>query len=131
MSWVLRAMRALNSVGSAIASSNELVCSDCVPPSTAARASIVVRTTLLCGSCSVRLTPEVWQCVRSISERGSWPPRSAMMPAQSWRAALSFATSRKKFMPMPKKKLSRGAKLSMASPRAIAARTYSMPSASV
>ncbi len=40
-------MRALNSVGSAMASSNEFVCSDCVPPNTAAMASTVVRTTLL------------------------------------------------------------------------------------
>ncbi len=47
ISWVLRAMRELNSVGSAIASSSELVCSDWVPPNTAAMASIVVRTTLL------------------------------------------------------------------------------------
>ena len=44
---MLRAMRAENGVGSASASSKELVCSDCVPPSTAAIASIVVRTTLL------------------------------------------------------------------------------------
>ena len=34
-------------VGSVTASSKPLVCSDCVPPSTAASASIVVRTTLL------------------------------------------------------------------------------------
>mmetsp|Transcript_146416 Transcript_146416/g.355380 ORF Transcript_146416/g.355380 Transcript_146416/m.355380 type:complete len:266 (-) Transcript_146416:127-924(-) len=47
MSCVLRAMRELNSVGSASASSNELVCSDCVPPITAAIASTAVRTTLL------------------------------------------------------------------------------------
>jgi len=47
MIWVLRAMRAENSVGSAIASSSALVCSDWVPPNTAAMASIVVRTTLL------------------------------------------------------------------------------------
>ena len=38
---VLRAMRAAKSDGSATASSNELVCSDCVPPNTAAIASIV------------------------------------------------------------------------------------------
>ena len=62
---MLRAMRAEKSVGSAIASSKLLVCSDCVPPSTAASASIVVRMMLLYGSCSVRLTPDVWQCVRS------------------------------------------------------------------
>jgi len=69
---VLRAMREENSVGSAMASSKELVWRLCVPPSTAASASMVVRTTLLCGSCSVRLTPEVWQWVRSINERGPW-----------------------------------------------------------
>jgi len=44
---VLRAMRAEAGVGKASASSNELVCSDCVPPSTAAIASIVVRMMLL------------------------------------------------------------------------------------
>ena len=36
--WVRSASRAAFSVGSAIASSKELVCSDCVPPSTAAEA---------------------------------------------------------------------------------------------
>jgi len=39
MSCVLRAMRAEKSEGSAIASSSALVCSDCVPPSTAESAS--------------------------------------------------------------------------------------------
>jgi hypothetical protein len=39
------------------------------------------------------------------------------------RAARSFAASRKRFMPMPKKKLRRGAKVSTARPRASAART--------
>ncbi|MCY1382185.1 hypothetical protein D9M69_701770 [compost metagenome] len=47
ISWVLRAMRAENSVGKAIASSKELVCSDCVPPSAADIASKAVRTMLL------------------------------------------------------------------------------------
>jgi hypothetical protein len=47
MSCVLRAMRAENSVGSAMASSSALVCRLCVPPNTAAMASMVVRTTLL------------------------------------------------------------------------------------
>ena len=47
MSWVLRAIPAENGVGRAMASSSALVCSDCVPPSTAASASMVVRTTLL------------------------------------------------------------------------------------
>ena len=70
MSWVERAIAALKSVGSPIASSKELVCSDCVPPITAAIASTVVRIRLLYGSCSVRLHPLVWQWVRSMSERG-------------------------------------------------------------
>jgi hypothetical protein len=42
-----------------------------------------------------------------------------------------MAISMKKFMPTPKKKLSRGAKASMSSPAAMAARTYSNPSARV
>jgi hypothetical protein len=46
-SWVLRAMRALKSVGSASASSSALVCSDWVCPWVAAIASTQVRTTLL------------------------------------------------------------------------------------
>mmetsp|Transcript_10219 Transcript_10219/g.39757 ORF Transcript_10219/g.39757 Transcript_10219/m.39757 type:complete len:352 (+) Transcript_10219:1601-2656(+) len=46
-SWVLRAMRAENSVGRPSASSNELVCRDWVPPMTAAMPSTAVRTTLL------------------------------------------------------------------------------------
>ena len=50
ITWVLRAMRELNSLGSAIASSKLLVCRLCVPPNTAAIASTVVRTTLLYGS---------------------------------------------------------------------------------
>ena len=45
--WVLRAMPAEKSVGSAMASSSELVCNDCVPPKAAAIASMQVRTTLL------------------------------------------------------------------------------------
>ena len=68
MSCVLRATRADASVGSAMASSNELVCRLCVPPKTAAIASTVVRMMLLNGSCSVRLAPDVWQCVRSMSD---------------------------------------------------------------
>ena len=44
---VLRAMRAARSLGSASASSSELVCSEFVPPRTAASACSAVRTTLL------------------------------------------------------------------------------------
>jgi hypothetical protein len=71
MSWVLRAMRAENSVGRPRASSYELVCSDCVPPMTAAMASTVVRMMLLYGSCSVSEYPDVWQCVLHRGEKMS------------------------------------------------------------
>ena len=124
-------MRAEAGVGKASASSNELVCSDCVPPNTAAIASMVVRTMLLYGSCAVRLTPEVWQWVRSarlIGFLGSW---RAIISAHSSRAARSLAISMKKFMPMLKKNDRRGAKVSMSSLRSSATRTYSMPSARV
>ena len=95
MSWVLRAIRALNSVGSAIASSSALVCSDWVPPNTAAIASIVVRTTLLYGSCSVSDQPEVWQWVRSIRALGFLGLKLLHdPPPQQPRAARSLAISR-------------------------------------
>jgi hypothetical protein len=45
--WVRSAIVTASSVGSASASSSEFVCSDCVPPSTAASACSAVRTTLL------------------------------------------------------------------------------------
>ena len=94
MIWVLRAIRAEKSDGSAMASSNELVCSDWVPPNTAAMASIVVRTTLLYGSCSVSDQPEVWQWVRSIIDLGFLGSKPFMIRHQSSRAARSLATSR-------------------------------------
>ena len=129
---MLRAMRAEASEGSASASSKEFVCSDCVPPSTAASASSAVRTTLLYGSCEVRLTPEVWQWVRSSSERSSCGSKCLRISsAQRRRAARSLAISMKKFMPIPKKNESRGANWSTVRPVFSAARTYSMPSASV
>ena len=128
---VLRAIRAEKSVGNASASSSALVCSDCVPPCVAAIASIAVRATLLNTSCAASDQPEVWQCVRSDSERASCGLKSFISFAHNTRAARSFATSIKKFMPMPKKKESRGAKRSTSSEAASPARTYSMPSASV
>src|SRR4029453_6205576 len=78
---VLRAIRAEKSVGSAIASSKLLVCRLCVPPSTAASASTVVRTILLYGSCSVSDTPLVWQCVLSSLDFSDLAPRSVMIRA--------------------------------------------------
>jgi hypothetical protein len=93
-SWVLRATRAEASVGSASASSKELVCRLCVPPNTAAIASTVVRMMLLYGSCSVRLAPDVWQCVRSMSDSAFFGAKCLRMSvAHSSRAARSFATS--------------------------------------
>ena len=50
MICVFLAMRALNGVGSARASSKEFVCKDCVPPNTEAMASTAVRMMLLYGS---------------------------------------------------------------------------------
>ena len=91
---MLRATRADASVGSAMASSNELVCRLCVPPKTAAMASTVVRMMLLNGSCSVRLAPEVWQCVRSISDSAFLGAKCFVTSvAHRSRAARSFATS--------------------------------------
>ena len=55
----------------------------------------------------------------------------AISSAQRMRAARSFATSMKKFMPMQKKNDRRGANLSISMPVASAARTYSTPSAKV
>ena len=81
------------------------------------------------GSCND--TPLVWQCVRSILERSSFAPSSVITRCHSVRAARSFATSMKKFMPIAKKNDSRPANASMSSPDAIAAFTYSLPSAIV
>src|SRR6202051_5193149 len=108
--WVLRAMRAEKSVGSASASSSALVCSDWVWPCVAAIASMVVRITLLNTSCAVTDQPEVWQCVRRLNERGSFGLNCVRSLAHNSRAARIFATSMKKFMPIAQKNDSRGAK---------------------
>ena len=62
------------SVGRASASSNEFVCSDCVPPSTAASASMAVRTMLSSGCCAVSETPAVCVWKRINQERSSFAP---------------------------------------------------------
>ena len=128
---VLRAMRAEKSVGSASASSSALVCSDWVWPCVAAIASMQVRATLLNTSCAASDQPEVCECVRSDSERGSFGLNCFISLAQSSGAARSLATSMKKFMPIAQKNDRRGAKRSMSSPALMPARTYSTPSASV
>ena len=71
---VRSASLAASAVGSESTSSRAFVCSDCVPPSTAARASIVVRTTLFIGCCAVRDTPAVCVWNRSRSESASFAP---------------------------------------------------------
>ena len=93
--WVLRAMRAEKSVGSASASSSALVCSDWVWPCVAAIASIMVRATLLNTSCAASDQPDVWQCVRSDSERASCGSNGFISFAHSMRAARSLAISMK------------------------------------
>jgi hypothetical protein len=69
--------------------------------------------------------------VRSDSDFGLSVPKPCTSFAHSSRAARSLATSMKKLIPMPKKKLSRGANSSMDSPASRPARRYSAPSASV
>jgi hypothetical protein len=72
--WVRNAMRTASSVGSASASSKLFVCSDCVPPSTAASASIAVRTMFSSGCCAVSETPAVCAWKRISRLRSSFAP---------------------------------------------------------
>ena len=88
-------VRAARSLGRARASSMALVCSDWVPPWIAAMASMAVRDTLLNTSCAASDQPEVWQWVRSDSERSSCGSNGFISLAHSRRAARSFATSMK------------------------------------
>ena len=99
-----------SSVGSAYVSSMELVCSDCIPPRTAARACSVTRTILFCACCAVSDTPAVWVWNRSHQARGDFARnRSRMIRAHSRRAARNLAISSKKLLWQSKKKESRGA----------------------
>jgi hypothetical protein len=68
-----RARRAASAVGSARASSRELVWRLWAPPRTAARAWTVVRTTLLSIDWAVSDEPAVWTWKRHAIERCSWP----------------------------------------------------------
>ena len=121
---VRSAICAARSVGRASASSKPLVCSDCVPPHTAAKACSATRTTLLIGCWAVSVTPPVWVWKRIIIERGSVAPkRSFIASAQIRRAARNFATSWKTLLWPLKKNASRGAKRSTSSPASIAACT--------
>ena len=70
-----------------------------MPPSTAASASIAVRTTLFIGCCAVSDTPAVCVWNRSRIASGSVAPyRSRSHRAQIRRAARNFAISSKKSM---------------------------------
>ena len=101
---------AASAVGSASASSSELVWSELVPPSTAASACSAVRTTLLYGCCAVSETPAVCVWKRSFHERSSFAPkRSRITSAQILRAARNLAISSKKSLCELKKKEIRGA----------------------
>ena len=118
------ASRAAASVGSESASSIELVCNDCVPPSAAAIAWYAVRTTLFSGCWAVRVEPAVCVWKRSSSERGSFAPnRSRMIRAHMRRAARNLATSSKKLLWPLKKNESCPANWSTSSPAVSAACT--------
>ena len=111
-------------MGSAIASSKELVCSDWVPPSTAASACTVTRTRFTSGCCAVSCTPAVWVWKRSISDLGSCAPnRSRITDAQIRRAARNLATSSSSVVRATKKNDSRGRELVDREPAASAAST--------
>ena len=130
--WVRSASRADFWVGSAIASSKEFVCSDWVPPSTAASAWTATRTRFTSGCCAVSWTPAVWVWNRSICDFGLVAPnRSRITRAQIRRAARNLATSSSSVVRETKKKDNRGANSSTASPAARAASTYAIPSARV
>ena len=122
VSWAMTccvrsASSAASAVGSASASSSALVCSDCVPPRTAAIACSAVRTTLLRGCCAVNDTPAVWLWKRSCHDRGSRAPnRSRMTRAQIRLAARYLAISSKKSLCALKKNDSRGANWSTSRP---------------
>ena len=110
------------SVGSASASSNEFVCSDCAPPQTAESAWIATRTMLFSGCCAVSVDPPVCAWKRSASAFGFVAPkRSVITRAQSRRAARNFATSWKKSLCALKKNESRAPNSSGESPASTAA----------
>src|SRR3972149_4702684 len=118
--WVRKATVAAFSDGKAQASSYELVCSDCVPPRTVAKASIVVRTILFNGCCQVSDAPEFWACVLRRSDLGSLALYLSLITrAHIRRAARNLAISYKKSIPQFQKKERRGAKSSTSKPASI------------
>ena len=55
------------------------MCSDCVPPSTAASAWIAVRTMLFSGCGLVSVAAAVWQWKRIRIDSGFWAPNSSFI----------------------------------------------------
>ena len=130
--WVRSATRTACSVGRASASSKEFVCRLWVPPSAAAMAWSVTRTTLLSGCWAVSVQPAVCVWKRRLMALGfAAPKRSFMSLAHSRRAARNLAISSRKLEWQPKKKESRAPNLSTSRPMSTAAFTYSRPSAIV
>ena len=122
--WVRSAIRAAFSVGSASASSKPLVCSDWVPPATAAKPWSATRTMLFSGCWAASVTPPVWVWKRIVCDFGfSEPNRSRMICAHIRRAARNLATSWKTLLWPLKKKASRGPNSSTSSPASSAACT--------
>ena len=118
------AILAARSVGSAKASSKPLVCSDWVPPQTAAKPCSATRTMLFSGCWAVKVTPPVWVWKRSIVAFGLVAEkRSRMICAHMRRAARNLATSWKTLLWPLKKKARRGANSSTDRPASIAAWT--------
>ena len=78
--WVRKASFAASSVGSANTSSRAFVWRDWVPPSTAARASTAVRTTLFMGCCAVLIPLPSAYGIGAASHRGR-ARRSGPQPA--------------------------------------------------
>ena len=100
--------RAAFSVGSASASSMELVCRHWVPPRTPASASIAVRTMLTSGCSAVRETPAVWVCEAELHRLVELRAVAVFHPACPDPAVRrSSAISSKKSMWALKKKLRR------------------------
>ena len=76
-----------------MASSSAFVCRDWVPPSAADSASMAVLVMLLKGSCSVKLQPEVWECVLKAKDFGFCGLNCVKRSAQITRAARIFEIS--------------------------------------
>ena len=93
---------------------------------------MATRTMFTSGCWAVSCTPAVWVWKRSIIDLGFFAPNSSRMTrAQIRRAARNLATSSSRLVRETKKNANRGANSSTSWPEAMAAFTYSMPSASV